>query len=129
MVRWKNRDQPPPELRILLIDTIGLLAGLYRGADLAYVGAGFTTGVHNTMEPASMGLPVFFGPRYDNALEAKEMIELGCAFSIDSPKTFQSQFFPLLENPEHSKKLGEQARQFIESQAHASGKCLHLILR
>ena len=128
MVRWKNRDQPPPALRILLIDTIGLLAGLYRGADLAYVGAGFTTGVHNTMEPASMGLPVFFGPRYDNALEAKEMIELGCAFSIDSPKTFQSQFFPLLENPEHSKKLGEQARQFIESQAHAAGKCLPLIL-
>ncbi len=24
MVRWKNRDQPPPALRILLIDTIGL---------------------------------------------------------------------------------------------------------
>ena len=75
-----------------------------------------------------MGLPVFFGPRYDNALEAKEMIELGCAFSIDSPKTFQSQFFPLLENPEHSKKLGEQARQFIESQAHTSEQCLPAIL-
>ena len=71
MVRWKNRDQAPSGLRIVLIDTIGLLAGLYRGADIAYVGAGFTTGVHNTMEPASMGLPVFFGPRYANALDAQ----------------------------------------------------------
>lgn len=128
MVRWKNRDQAPPGLRILLIDTIGLLAGLYRGADIAYVGAGFTTGVHNTMEPASMGLPVFFGPRYDNALEAKEMIELGCAFSIDSTEDFESRFLPLLQNPELTRKLGAQAQQFIESQAHASEQCLPAIL-
>ena len=128
MVCWKNRDQAPPGLRILLIDTIGLLAGLYRGADIAYVGAGFTTGVHNTMEPASMGLPVFFGPRYDNALEAKKMIELGCAFSIDSTEDFESRFLPLLQNPELTRKLGAQAQQFIESQAHASEQCLPTIL-
>jgi len=75
-----------------------------------------------------MGLPVFFGPRYDNALEAKEMIELGCAFSIDSTENFESRFLPLLQNPELTRKLGAQAQQFIESQAHASEQCLPAIL-
>ena len=75
-----------------------------------------------------MGLPVFFGPRYDNALEAKEMIELGCAFSIDSTEEFESRFLPILQNPELTRKLGAQAQQFIESQAHASEKCLPTIL-
>ena len=75
-----------------------------------------------------MGLTVCFGPLYDKPLEAKEMIEPGCAFSIDSTESFESRFLPLLQNPELTRKLGTQAQQFIESQAHASEQCLPAIL-
>ena len=81
------------------------------------------------MEPASMGLPVFFGPKYDNAIEAVEMVKHGTAFSIRDSNEFRRLLIPLLENPESAKELGLQARDFIESMAGASERCVGLILQ
>ncbi len=39
---------------VLIVDTVGLLTKIYSYADIAYVGGGFATGLHNTLEP-----PVF----------------------------------------------------------------------
>ncbi len=128
-VRWSCRDQARSENRVLLIDTVGLLAGLYRAARLAYVGGGFTTGVHNTMEPAAMGLPVFFGPRHDNALEALLMVEKEIAFTVKNPGEFRTNLRRLLEDSEHCRFLGARASELIESQAGASELCVPFLLR
>jgi len=49
------------EARILVIDTIGILASLYRYAFISYVGGGFGVGIHNILEPAAFGVPMIFG--------------------------------------------------------------------
>jgi 3-deoxy-D-manno-octulosonic-acid transferase len=68
----------------LIIDNIGMLSSLYQFADVAYIGGGFGTGIHNTLEAAAFGMPVIFGPKYDKFKEARDLVELKAAFSINS---------------------------------------------
>ena len=59
---------------VLIVDTIGLLTKIYSYADIAYVGGGFATGLHNTLEPAVFGIPVIIGPQYQNFQEAIDLV-------------------------------------------------------
>ena len=70
--------------RVCLVDTIGQLSQLYWYGQIAYIGGGFSTGIHNVMEPAIARLPIYFGPRYNNSHEAEELIKNGGGFQIDS---------------------------------------------
>ncbi|MBC8345954.1 MAG: hypothetical protein ISR82_00800 [Candidatus Marinimicrobia bacterium] len=72
------------DARVIIVDTIGRLSQLYWDGQVAYIGGGFSTGVHNVMEPAIARLPVFFGPRYNNFIEAEELIADGGGYSIES---------------------------------------------
>ncbi|MBR0076951.1 MAG: 3-deoxy-D-manno-octulosonic acid transferase [Bacteroidales bacterium] len=70
------------EYNILIVDTIGLLSKLYRYADVAMIGGAFATGLHNTLEAAVFGIPLFFGPEYAKFQEAVELVRRKGAFSI-----------------------------------------------
>jgi 3-deoxy-D-manno-octulosonic-acid transferase len=83
-----SAQSPGPELKealaspFLLIDNIGLLSQLYRYAWVTYVGGGFGKGIHNTLEAAVYGKPVFFGPVHHKFREAREQLATGGAYSI-----------------------------------------------
>lgn len=65
--------------QVLIIDTIGLLTKAYSYANLAYVGGGFGDGIHNILEPATFGIPILIGPKYDKFKEARELVvKNGC---------------------------------------------------
>ena len=68
--------------RIVIINAVGVLADLYWIAKVTYVGGGFSSGVHNLMEPAVAGVPMIFGPRYKKFKEAVEIVvkRLGVVF-------------------------------------------------
>ncbi|MFN3874342.1 MAG: 3-deoxy-D-manno-octulosonic acid transferase [Flavobacteriales bacterium] len=66
--------------RTLMVDRVGLLARLYQHADIAYVGGGFTDGIHSVLEAAAWGRPVVFGPRHRKFLEAQGLIDAGGGF-------------------------------------------------
>ncbi len=68
---------------VLIIDTVGLLSRLYRYSYVSYIGGAFKTGLHNILEAAVYGKPLFFGPNYDHFNEAVELVAKGGAFSID----------------------------------------------
>lgn len=69
---------------VLIIDSIGLLSKLYKYADYAFVGGGFKTGLHNILEPAVFGVPIFFGnKKYKKFQEANDLLSLGVAFAIN----------------------------------------------
>ena len=70
------------EATLLVIDTIGILSGVYRYGQLAYIGGGFGRGIHNTLEAATWGMPVVFGPAYAAFAEAVELVELGAAAPV-----------------------------------------------
>ena len=96
--RLGNKNIEEVNKRIILVDSIGKLAQLYWHGQIAYIGGGFSSGVHNVMEPAIARLPVFFGPNYANFHEAEELISKGGGFSIESGSELFVQLKSLLEN-------------------------------
>ncbi|HOW16874.1 MAG TPA: hypothetical protein PK443_04095, partial [bacterium] len=74
-----------------------------------------STGVHNVMEPAIMGLPVFFGPFYFNAPEAEELIKINCAFSGKDSKEFDVILNELTEDVQKTRMMGLKASEYIKS--------------
>lgn len=70
------------DVEVLFIDTIGILSSVYRYGHWAYIGGGFGVGIHNTLEAATFGLPLVFGPNYMKFKEARDMIALGAACSV-----------------------------------------------
>ncbi len=69
---------------ILIIDNIGLLSSIYKYANAAYIGGGFGKGIHNSLEAAVYGIPVFFGPNNFKFNEAQELKKIGQAFEVKS---------------------------------------------
>jgi len=60
---------------VILMDKMGVLAGLFYGADLAFVGGTLAdVGGHNVMEPVVAGAPVLFGPSLANVRQAADDI-------------------------------------------------------
>ncbi|WP_116106632.1 3-deoxy-D-manno-octulosonic acid transferase [Lewinella sp. IMCC34191] len=81
--------ESPENKRVLLLDTIGILSRAYRYGSAAYVGGAFGSGLHNTLEPLSYGLPVIFGPRYHKFPEADAARKKGGAFSVETPQELE----------------------------------------
>ncbi len=61
---------------VLIIDSIGLLPTLYKYANIAFIGGGFTKGIHNVLEAIVFKVPVIIGPNHHKSNEANELIEL-----------------------------------------------------
>ena len=112
---------------VIVADGIGYLAELYRAGTIAYVGGSFTTGVHNVMEPAVLGLPVFFGPRIDNSYEARRLVELGSGAVVSSDRDFIREIGALLSNRELCGAKGAAASRFIRNHCGAALRCVDLI--
>jgi 3-deoxy-D-manno-octulosonic-acid transferase len=83
---------------VLIIDTIGLLTKVYSYADIAYVGGGFATGLHNTLEPAVFGIPVLIGPEYKGFKEAEDLVAKKGLISITTLDDFRVQMTQLLNS-------------------------------
>jgi len=75
---------------VLIIDSIGILSNIYQYANIAYIGGGFGAGIHNILEAIAFGLPVIFGPNYNNFNEAKELINQKGAISISNYQELSS---------------------------------------
>ncbi|MDX2068903.1 MAG: glycosyltransferase N-terminal domain-containing protein [Haliscomenobacter sp.] len=83
---------------VLIIDNIGMLSALYRYATIAYIGGGFGTGIHNTLEPMAFGLPVIFGPKYQKFEEAVANVKTGGAFVVQEEPDLEAVFTQLKYN-------------------------------
>lgn len=99
--------------RFLIINTIGKLAAAYRYGDIAVVGGGFRGGIHNTLEPAAFGLPVFFGPKHHKFPEANAMIAVGVGFEINNTDAAGKTLKDLLTNTQLRKTLQEKTTAFV----------------
>ena len=111
--------------RIVIINAVGVLADLYWITKVTYVGGGFSSGVHNLMEPAVAGVPMIFGPRYKKFKEAVEIVSQNAGFSISKSidfNDFLNFYFNSEENLIHS---SESARNIILNHSGASVKILN----
>ena len=118
----------PNNGRVLLLDTIGMLSRSYRYGTLAYVGGAFGSGLHNTLEPLSYGLPVIFGPAYHKFPEAVTALERGGAYSIQSVDELE-EIWSRLAEPRYRERATAAQLAYRDEQRGAGRRTAQLILR
>lgn len=110
---------------VLIVDTIGILSQIYRYTSYAYIGGGFGVGIHNILEAATFGKPIFFGPNYRKFKEANDLIALGGAISINNADELNVQI-ELLENREDEyQRRCQITKTFVNDNIGATAKIIH----
>lgn len=111
----------------LIVNCFGLLSSIYRYGEIAYIGGGFGVGIHNTLEAAVYGIPVIFGPKYQNFQEAVGLIEAGGAYSIKNREELYGLLDRLLADETFRKEAGAKAGAYVTGHAGATDKILGMI--
>jgi len=117
------------DVSVLLLDSIGELASLYRLADAVLVGGSLVqSGGHNILEPAAFGKVAVFGESMENFAEiAERFIASEAALQVSSPEDAGVAWIELLRNPERSRKMGETARRLVEESRGATERAVRVI--
>ncbi len=105
-----------PDVTVLLLDSIGELASLYKCADGVFVGGSLvTSGGHNILEPAAFGKVPVFGEFMDNFAEiAARFLDAKAAIQVTSPEDAGVEWIHLLKDSEKMRRMGEAARGLVE---------------
>lgn len=102
------------EYQVFIIDTIGILTKIYSYADVAYVGGGLKTGLHNILEPATFGVPVIIGNKFDKFKEAVDLVKIGGCISINNQEEFSSTFTQLKSDENFRRLTGVINKRYIQ---------------
>ncbi len=121
----------PDDVTVILLDTIGELSSLYRVADGAFVGGSLVqSGGHNILEPAAFGKVPVFGPSMENFAEiAQRFTAAGAAVQVESPEDAGVAWIEFLRNPDRAARMGETARNLVESSRGATDRAIAEIAR
>lgn len=107
----EGRVDHPQGKRIILLDTRGELAGIYRLAVAGFVGGTLVpVGGHNVLEPAQWGRPVLFGPFTDHCRDvAQLLVDQGGGIQVQDGQGLADQMNGLLADPEKAQEIGRRA--------------------
>lgn len=108
------------ESDVVVLNTMGMLASVYRYGKLAFIGGGFNTGIHSVLEAAVYGMPVLFGPDYHRFNEAHQMLEEGCAFVIKSDEDVYERLRFFYNDTNERKRVSDISATLIKKCAGAS---------
>ena len=126
---WAAQPAPLAPGSVLLLDTIGELAGLYAIATVAFVGGSLVPkGGHNPLEPAQFGVPILMGLHYDNFRGIVASLRAERALEIVSPQTLAASIAHLLANPEQAQRMGTAAYTVCEREAGATDRAVTALL-
>lgn len=100
--------------QVLILDTVGILSSAYGYATWSYIGGGFGVGIHNTLEAATFGLPIAFGPNYQKFKEARDLVMLEAARSVKTYEELKNWFTPLRDNEAFLQETGHISRDYTE---------------
>jgi len=97
---------------VLLLDSIGELAGLFERATVVFMGGTLPhRGGHNILEPAYFGKPVIVGPHMENFAEImQEFSAADAAVKIGGADALEGAVESLLENPIRAGEIGARAQ-------------------
>ena len=107
-------DKNLADYQVFIIDTIGILTKIYAAADLAYVGGGLKTGLHNILEPATFGIPVVIGNNYNKFKEAIDLVSLNGCIPISNQEEFSDIFIKLYTDENYRNNTGEINKKYIQ---------------
>ena len=124
-----NETQLGDDVTVLLLDSIGELASLYRLADGVFVGGSLVeSGGHNILEPAAFGKVPVFGESMENFAEiAHRFVAAEAAIQVASPEDAGVSWIELLRDPARDKRMGETGRRLMDESRGATDRALDAI--
>ena len=119
-----------PPHSILLLDTIGELARVYRYATAAFIGGSLVpTGGHNPIEAAAVGVPTCFGPHMTNFREiASVFLRNGAAAEVQNARDAAVFFRRMIDDAAARKEMGERGRRTVEQNRGAAERTARRIV-
>jgi len=116
----------PDDVTVILLDSIGELASVYRVADGAFVGGSLVpSGGHNILEPAAFGKIPVFGPSMENFAEvASRFVGAGAAIQVENPEDAGVAWIALLRDPERLNRMSGNAKRLVDSSRGATERAV-----
>ncbi|MEO8200525.1 MAG: glycosyltransferase N-terminal domain-containing protein [Gemmatimonadota bacterium] len=119
---------------LMVVDQMGILARLYGAGTMAYVGGGFHgAGLHSVLEPAAWGIPVAFGPRWQESRDASLLLEAGGGEAVaefgatEAAETLQTLWEDWIVNEVRRAAQGRKALGVVQREAGAADRCADLL--
>lgn len=118
----KDRD-------VLILDTLGELAGVYGLCEVAFVGGSLVRqGGHNPLEPAAFGKPVLFGPHMDDFAEiSHDLLAVGGAMMVRDEEELYEGLKALLSHDQKRKQMGLLAGKLVKQQQGVTTRHVELV--
>ncbi len=115
---------------VLLMDTMGELAGLFPRGDVVFMGGTLAKrGGHNVLEPAHFSRAILCGPHMENfPAIAKEFRAGGGYLEISSAGELAPAVERLLRDPDHRAEVGVRAKELASAQGGATERALERVV-
>lgn len=124
-VRFSKTGQHLNTYNVLIIDNVGMLSSLYRYGEFAFIGGAYGKGLHNILEAACYGVPIFFGNKnYEKFEEAKELIMRGGAFAVSDYSELKSSYELMISRPENYLLACEVTKSYVVENLGATKKIM-----
>ena len=124
-IRYSVAKNAVTDARVLLIDNIGMLSRLYAYGEFAYVGGAFGKGLHNILEAACYGIPIFFGNKnFQKFKEATDLIMRGGAFDVANFVDLEEKYESLNNNPQNFLLACDVSKQYVTENLGATRKII-----
>jgi 3-deoxy-D-manno-octulosonic-acid transferase len=129
--RLRTNLSGPGDDRIMILNTMGELAGFYGLADLAFVGGSLVAeGGHNPLEPAAHARPVVFGPYMEDFGEiSNDLLMARACMPIADEEELATAVEKLIVDKSLRKEMGRRGADFVGKQQGVTGKHLQLVRR
>ncbi len=116
---------------VLLLDSIGELAGVLELADVVFMGGSLVpTGGHNILEAAYWSKPVLFGPHMQNFRDiARLFLDAQACLQVRDGNELADSVLRLFADRTAARELGERGKQVLAQHQGATGRVLEQIQR
>ena len=109
---------------VLFIDNVGMLSSLYQYGEYAYIGGAFKQGLHNILEAATFGMPLFFGPEYAKYQEGVDLVQEGAAFPVQNTTELSIAFSNQYAD---SSKATRVSREYVQRNIGTTAKVMDIV--
>jgi 3-deoxy-D-manno-octulosonic-acid transferase len=128
-----RRSALPPSAsgrpEVVILDSLGELAGLYRLAAAAFLGGTLVpTGGHNPLEAARFGVPLAVGPSMHNFRDMAEAFDRAGAWQrVADADELAAAWRAWLDDPAGARTTGERALRLLEENRGALERTLEML--
>jgi 3-deoxy-D-manno-octulosonic-acid transferase len=120
--QWMQRPRPLDSGQILVLDSVGDLASVFKAATVAFIGGSLVAkGGHNPLEAARFSVPIIMGPSYHNFREIVEGLRASDAIYIVEDGNLT---LALHQAMTRGRVVGRRARDFFETQTGATARTI-----